>query len=348
MKINIYTMLKTLLFTMQNGKNISNGVQVLVNSSKNSKEKKLYTKIYNDIKDGVSLSDAINRQKISPKDITSFIAMAEKGVNFKTSLEKIVNYIEVKENFKMESNDKTSLPITYFFIASIIVLGIKFFAVPMQIERSLSYSPEIIALIKNHLFYAQIMTDILFLSLLFFGGYFLILLIALFDKSYNIQNAARKVALFMPFSSSIVIKFEKFALFSMLSQMLQSGIPLKKAFIAALNTTTVSKFKEAMIDTLKNIKTNGQLIYHPYLYDDMERELLVGAGSTKQLGSIMHEISLRAKKDAMSLSTKFFRSITLVSILLMAFAVFIEFYTVVLTQIIIQKGIIDATKGMPF
>ena len=38
--------------------------------------------------------------------------------------------------------------------------------------------------------------------------------------------------------------------------------------------------------------------------------------------------------------------ITLLSILLMAFAVFIEFYTVVLTQILIQKGLIDAARGV--
>ncbi len=41
------------------------------------------------------------------------------------------------------------------------------------------------------------------------------------------------------------------------------------------------------------------------------------------------------------LTTKFFRIITLMSIFLMAFSVFIEFYTIVLTQILIQKGMID-------
>ena len=60
----------------------------------------------------------------------------------------------------------------------------------------------------------------------------------------------------------------------------------------------------------------------------------------------MLEISSRAKTDAMVLSSKFFRLVTIMSIFLMAFAVFIEYYTVVLTQILIQKGLIDASKGM--
>jgi len=341
-------MLKTLLFTLQNGKSISSGMKILSNGATNSKEKKVYTKIYNDIKNGFSFSQAVSKQKITSKDTIEFIAMAEKGINFKNSLEKIVHYIEVKETFKRESSDKTSLPTIYFFIASLVVIGIKFFAVPMQIERSLEYSKEIIEIISNHLAIAQLLSNILFASLVFFGGYFLILLIALFDKSYSIQNKAKKIALLLPFASIIVIKFEKFALFSMLSEMLSSGITYKDSLQSAINSVNVKKFEIAMLQTLHHIKKDGKFIYHPYLYDSIERELLAGTGSTKQLGTVMAEISLRAKTEAMELSTKFFRMVTFISIFLMAFAVFIEFYTVVLTQIIIQKGMIDASKGVSF
>ncbi len=348
MKINIYAMLKTLLFTMQNGKNISSGMELLYNTSKNRYERKIYKKIDSDIKNGIPFSKALENQKITSKDIVEFISLAERSVNFKISLEKLLHYLDVKESFKRESNDKTSLPIIYFFIASIVVIAIKFFAVPMQIERSMQYSQEIINLISHHLILAQIMSNILFFLLVFFAIYFLILLIALFDKSYVIQDKAKKIALFLPFISSIIFKFEKFALFSMLSDMLSSGISYKNALESAINSTSIYKFKLAMQDTLYKIKMDGKFIYHPYLYDDVERELLIGIGSSKQLANIMNEISLKAKMEAMQLSTKFFRLITVISILLMAFAVFIEFYTIVLTQIIIQKGIIDASKGMSF
>lgn len=348
MKINIYTMLKTLLFTLQNGKNISSGMQILYNTAKTKKERKIYTKIYDDLKDGVSFSEALFKQKICSIDIVEFIAMAEKNINFKTSLERIVHYLEVKETFKRESSDKTSLPTIYFLLASIVIVAVKFFAVPMQIERSLQYSEEIIKLISNHLAIAQLLTNILFISLIFFATYFLVLLIALFDKSYTIQNIAKKIALLLPFTSIIVVKFEKFALFSMLSEMLRSGITHKNALESAVHSTAVYKFKIAMVQTLESIKKDGKFIFHSYLYDDIEKELLAGTGSSKQLGLVMHEISLRAKADAIELSTTFFRLITLISILLMAFAVFIEFYTIVLTQMIIQKGIIDATKGISF
>jgi type II secretory pathway component PulF len=272
--------------------------------------------------------------------------MAEQGVSFKSALEKLIKYLEVKDAFQRESNDKISLPVIYFTLASITVFGVKFFAVPYQIGRSHAYSKEIVALIAGHLQVAQFMTDILFFTLVIVGSYFLILLLSLFNQSYFIQATAKQLALLLPFSAAIVIKFEKFMLFSMLGEMLQSGISFKKAMQSAIETTTVNRFKNAMQESLDSIKHNGKFILHTGLYDDVEKGLLTGIGSSSQVGSVMLEISDRARTDALELSTKFFRMITLFSILLMAFAVFIEFFTVVLTQILIQKGLIDATRGV--
>jgi hypothetical protein len=47
----------------------------------------------------------------------------------------------------------------------------------------------------------------------------------------------------------------------------------------------------------------------------------------------------------MRLSSKFFRLMSATAIFLMASAVFIEFFTVVLTQVLIQKGMINAVDG---
>ena len=98
-------------------------------------------------------------------------------------------------------------------------------------------------------------------------------------------------------------------------------------------------------ETLDSIKNDGKFTFHSSLYDGVEKGLLLGAGTSMQVGTIMSEISSRAKTEALMLTTKFFRLVTMMSIFMMAFAVFIEFYTVVLTQIIIQKGLIDMTRG---
>lgn len=344
MKIDIYSMLKTLLFTMQNGKSISSGMGLLANSAKTRSEKKIYNKIYNDIRDGHTLSQALSRHKFISIDIINFIAMAEKGTNFRLSLEKIVHYIEVKDEFQRESNSKTTLPVIYFSIASLIVIGVKFFAVPYQMAEVANYHKMVKDLVADHLHIAQVMTDILFVSLVVVASYFFILLISLFSQSRAMQAIAKQLALILPLSSAIVMKFEKFMLFSIVGEMLESGISFQKSMNSALHTTTVTKFKKAIKSTLNSIKNDGKFILHSNLYDNIEQGLLTGVGSSKQIGSVMLEISNRARTDALKMSTKFFRLITVMSIFLMAFAVFIEYYTVVLTQILIQKGFIDMSK----
>ncbi len=339
-------MLKTLLFTMQNGKNLSSGLQLLANTAEKQSEKKVYIAINNDLRDGKSFSEALSNHKIGSLDVIQFITMAEKGVDFKQALEKIIRYLEMKDKFQRESSDQTTLPVIYFSIASIVVLGVKFVAVPMQMEKASEFTPEIIKLISGHLQLAQVLTDILFILLVLVASYFFTLLIALFNQSRSIQTIAKQLALVLPITSKVVIKFEKFMLFSMLGDMLQSGISFKKAMTSALETTTVGKFRRAIQQTLDSIKYDGKFIFHSYLYDSIEKGLLTGVGSSKQIGAVMLEISSRARTDAMLLSSNFFRLITFLSIFLMAFAVFIEFYTVVLTQILIQKGLIDMSRGI--
>ena len=345
MKINLYVMLKTLLFTLQNGKSLSNGMYLLATTSKTKKERAAYLKIYHDLKDGTPFSKSLLDNHIGTLDTIQFLSMAEQGASFKNSLEKVIKYLEVKDEFERESNDKTSIPFLYLVITSLVVLGIKFFAVPFELDRAKGYSQEIILLISRHLEIAQIMSDVLFFGLLIVASYFFILMTALFGQSFTVQSVAKNVGLFLPFISSIVMKFEKFMLFSMLGGMLHSGVSFKNSMQSALKTSSVKKFKNALIESMLSIKNEGKFLFHSALYDEMEKGLLLGVGSSHQIGTIMLEISSRARTDALALSTKFFQLINLLSILLMAFAVFIEFYTVVLTQILIQKGLIDLVKG---
>lgn len=341
-------MLKTLLFTMQNGKSLSSGISLLAHSSKDRQEQKLYSSIHEDLKSGTLFSESLRKNRIGSLDVLHFIAMAEKGISFKSALEKIINYLEIKAAYERESNEKTSTPFLYLFLSSLVVIGVKFFAIPHQIQEAQNYSKEILSLIESHLSFALFMSEALFFTLLVLIFYFFIFMTALFSNSHLLQSIAKSIAIRLPFSSKIVLGFEKFILFLMISEMLQSGITLKKALQASMTTITVSKYKKALHGMLMSVQNEGKFIYHSSLFDPLEQRLLVGAKTSPQIGSILFEISLRSKDEALHSSKKFFRFVTALSIFLMAFAVFIEFFTVVLTQIIIQKGLIDMTKGVAF
>lgn len=343
--INIHNMLKTLLFTLENGKSLSSALELLSRTTSNTKDKKTYLAIYKDIKDGIVFSVALEKHNIGSLDILRFIGMAEKSLSFKESLKNIVEYIEIKEAFEKETNEKTTLPFIYFFLAVLVVLGVKFAAIPYQISKTEGYSQEILDLIANHLQIAQIMTDILFTFTMIISAYLALLIVALFSKSRTIQAVAKDISLSVPFLSQIIQKFEKFMIFSMLGRMLQSGLSYKNVIQSAIETTTIKLHKRAFKNTLETIRNNGKFIFSSILYDDLERELLLGVGSSYQVGSVMLEISNRAKNDTLLLMVKFFRLITVMAISLLSFAVFIEFWTVILTQILIQKGFIDMAQG---
>jgi len=344
MKINIYAMLKTLLFSIENGKNITSGIELLAKNTQSKKERKVYNNIANDLREGTTFSKSLEKYNIGSIDVVNFIAMAEKGVSLKIALTKVLNYLRIKDEFHRESNEKISLPFIYFSLAALVIVGVKFIAVPMQIKAAAEYSKEIIALISDHLDLAVLMTNVLFAALLLIFGYFMTTLIALFGEGRGLQKVSKMIALKLPFTNKIVIKFEKFIVFGMLGEMLQSGIPYKKAIKSAIETTNISHIKKAFQENLDTIRTEGRFVLHSKLFDGIEHDLLAGVGSSHQIGMILSEISKRAREDALFLATKFFRAIIFASILLMTFAVFIEFYTVVLTQILIQKGLIDMVK----
>lgn len=341
-------MLKTLLFTMQNGKSLSSGISLLAYTTKEKKERNIYFKIDEDLKNGTLFSESLHKNGVGSRDVLYFIAMAEKGISFKGALEKIINYLEIKAAYERESNEKTNTPFLYLFLSSLVVIGVKFFAIPHQIQEAQNYSKEILSLIESHLSFALFMSEALFFILILLIFYFFIFMGALFSNSHLFQNIAKSIAIRLPFASKIVLGFEKFILFLMISEMLQSGITIKNALNASMINTSVSKFKKALHEMLKNIQNEGKFIYHPALFDALEQRLLIGAKTSPQIGSTLFEISLRAKDEALLQSKKFFRFVTALSIFLMASAVFIEFFTVVLTQIIIQKGLIDMTRGAAF
>lgn len=60
-----------------------------------------------------------------------------------------------------------------------------------------------------------------------------------------------------------------------------------------------------------------------------------------QLGDMLEQFADRARLNALTTATKFFRIITIMAILLLACAVFVEFFTIVLTQVLIQQEIIN-------
>jgi len=340
-KADAYPMLKTIVLNLQNGRSLPQALGQLCENSTKKRERKAYEKIRESLRQGESFSTSLEHYCLCPKEVISFVAMAEKGLYFNQALAKVVEYIEVKDSFKEESSDKLTMPSIYFFLAVVVICGIHFIALPMQFSNAQAYSAEVLSLIEKHLEFAKVMSMGLVISLGIVAFYFFVTILALFSRDRILYNMSAIVVRYLPFSRKIVLRFEKFMVFTILSQMLHSGIGFKKSIEAIISSGDMKFFQQSFSKMLSQMKIDGFLAYPKEIFDANERSLLQGVGSNNQMASMLFSLASRNKTEAMNLSKRFFRYITLSAILLMAFAVFIEFYVVVLTQVILQKGLID-------
>ncbi len=346
MKLDVMAFLQTLHLTLKSGKNLGEGLKLMEGFSPNTKESKTYADIRQDVQQGIPFSTAFGRHISAPKDIVQFVAMAEKGASFRKMLEKVLHYLELKEKFYRESNDKIAVPILYFVLSTIIVLFVYFYAIPQHIAESLQYDPAIQKLISEHLRIAQRMGDFLFGLLLVSTSYFLIVMAALFSQRGTVQGIAKSLALFLPVSSKMMRYFEKFMLLTLLGEMLQSGVPFRRAIESSAESTDIGEFEKGFKEILESVSLGNQHWWNVSFFEAIEQQLLMGAGSMVQVGEVMVQLADHARTNALALGSRFFRLVSVISILLMALAVFVEFFTVVLTQVLIQKGMISAVDGI--
>lgn len=169
-------------------------------------------------------------------------------------------------------------------------------------------------------------------------------MIALFNYTGVLHGLAKLYASVLPVSSRIIGYFEKFILLSLLSQMLKNGVSLKTALNVTATSTVVPRISKQFATVLGRISRGEKNFWDIPFFEQVEQSLLASAGSITQLGDMIEQFSDRARLNALITATKFFRLVTVFAILILAFAVFVEFFTVVLTQVIIQQEFINAAE----
>lgn len=342
MKPDLLTLLKTLQLSLENGKSITNALMLMQGITTDKSEQRTYGQITKAIQEGASFSKSIEKHLSPSPDIIQFISMAEKGGSFVKTLKSVVNYLEIKNRFYQESSDKIALPLIYFTLTSVIVIGIRFFAIPFHLKEASTYDPKIQAVIADHLQTAQNLSDILFGLLVLFTIYFFIVMVALFNYTGALQGLAKRYASLFPISSKIIGYFEKFMLLSLLSEMLKNGVSLKISFKAAAYSTLIPSISKQFNTVLERLSRGEKHFWEIDFFEPIEQSLLAGAGNITQLGDMLGQFSDRSRLNALTAATSFFRIITIMAILLLAFAVFVEFFTIVLTQVLIQQEFINA------
>lgn len=341
-----YYYLSTIANVLQNGRNITFALDILKDESNSYFEKKKLGKTIELIKSGLSISESLKQQKLISKELISYVQIAEKSPNMKDSFKNILSYLDDKNSFLKKSKEQIALPIIYFSLALFTVLTVKFYGIDFQLQEAEKYTGTIKAEITAHLFYADLFANLLFL-LQMAGMFFLFtFLYAIFGSSFNLQVISKIIISYTPILSQIIDYFDKFFIFSLLGQVLKSGQTLSKSLHITKNSISNIKIKHSIDTALEKIEYGDKrYLLDSGLFSKLQKGVFLGVNSTAQLGENLIKLGEYSKEDAYFNATKFFRFVTVFSITILAMTVFLEFYTVVMTQMIIQKSYLLESLG---
>ena len=130
--INIFSTIKTM---DKAGLDIVKSLEMLKNEiASNRSIKNVCTKIYDNVKSGSSLSDAMKASSKSfTQDITSIIAIAEKTGSYGIVLDELIKYIEWFETIKRQAKRAVTGPVMSIILMFAIVMLMANYAVPKMV-----------------------------------------------------------------------------------------------------------------------------------------------------------------------------------------------------------------------
>jgi type II secretory pathway component PulF len=321
-------------------------MEVIHEESSDYFEKRKSKKVMTLLKEGHSITDSFKKARFLSKELISYIAIAEKSPNMRESMKNILEYLEDRNNFLKKSKEQISLPILYFVLALITILVVKFYAIDYQLQEATKYKGIIKAQIDIHLANASMYADIIF-GILMVGMFLLFsFLYSIFGKSFGLQIVAKVIVSYIPMMARVSDYFEKFFILSLLGQILKSGVTLPKSLVITKDAVSNIKIKGSIEEMIEKIKYGDKsYLVDSGLFTNIQKGLFLGVRNSKELGENFLKLGQTSKDDAYFNATKFFRFMTIFSIAMLAMTVLLEFYSVVMTQMIVQKSYMIESLG---
>jgi type II secretory pathway component PulF len=328
--------------SLTNGRSITFALDLIKRQSKSKSEQKRIDIAVNSIKRGDKMSSAFHRAKMFDNDIISYIKIAESSSYFIKIMNNILAFLEEKNRFLRDSKEKISMPIIYFILAIITIFGVKFFAIPQQIKQISTYSKDIQGLVAEHLSEAQFIANAILVIDIFVFFILIVFLYAIYGTKY-FAKLFKTISLHVPFVSNVVFLFDKFFTLLFFGQILQGGIDSKKSVLIMAEHTNNIRFLDYFKNILYKMKYGERDIFsHKKIFTPFESDLIAGSSNSNQLGETFIKISNYSKNEAYTGFTSFFRFLTFFSIFLLSATIFLEFYAIVVTQLIIQSNLIQS------
>jgi type II secretory pathway component PulF len=200
------------------------------------------------IKDGVSLSDAMDLTKQFPPHVVHIVRAGEQAGTLTTTTKNLAIHLEKQNSFKKKLQHAAIMPTITIIIAIGITISIFTLVIPQFIplfiatKQNIPNSTKIMISISEFL-----ITHLTALPLIF-------ILTFIFARAL-----CKRYAIYLPYVGKIIVLRNYFLFTQSLSLLIKSGIPLRPALRLARQTIQHQKLKNEFIQVEKDISNGASL-----------------------------------------------------------------------------------------
>lgn len=255
---DVIIFIEHLIMMLKSGMNLTTALNFILEVTKNHKFKKVIAQINNDLINGQSFYQAINKYPQFFDSLScSLIDFGEKSSKLETVLIKLLSYKQHSQTIKRKLKKALSYPLILLITGLLSIICIFIFVIP-QFEIIFSdFIHELPALTKLILKLAQFINEKFLLILMIILGIFFIF-IKYKKKSLSLAIFLDKLILKLPFGDFLFLKITVVRFSYCLHIALDSGLPLTKALDLIKNSNNL--FFNQCVLRIQNSITSGKTL----------------------------------------------------------------------------------------
>ena len=237
---------------------LDRSLQVLLELSENEKTQRTVTEIRDRVREGGSLSDALEAQHGTFSRLyLNMVRAGEIGGNLDSTLERLSDYLERSRELKDNIISAMTYPALLIFLAMMTLIVLLVFVIPQFAPMFEDLGGDLPTITKVVMFFAAILQK-------FWWGLVAIavLFVLWIRKTLADQDRRRKWdarILGLKWVGGLVAKLETARLSRTLGTLLLNGVPLLSALSISRNVVGNTVLRQDLVDTAREVKTGGGL-----------------------------------------------------------------------------------------
>ncbi|CCU79360.1 putative Mannose-sensitive agglutinin (MSHA) biogenesis protein MshG (pilus type IV) [Halanaerobium saccharolyticum subsp. saccharolyticum DSM 6643] len=242
---------------LKSGLNLNRSLMIISKQTKNKKQQDICNEILKNIESGLTLAEALDREKIFTKLFTAVVQAGEKSGKLVEVLASLENYYNSRDDLKKEIKKASFYPITVIMTIFLAAVFIFKFVLPVFVDLFAEFNGELPLITKIFLIISKAFNNYFILIIIFI--IFLIILLVLIYKSKKREDLKSKFLLNIPFFSVLYKDLILTQIAVYLSLLLKSGLKLISALDLLKNIITDYHYQKFIQNTALNISKGASL-----------------------------------------------------------------------------------------